>query len=193
MAIDACLAKAELSAVDAAAFAERIDAWRMSNDSGEEERAWQLRKTNLQGRIDRLTDALIDRLIERDAFAERRERLALEEEALTEERCTIGNRTKSALQLQRMLELAKSLALSHQLAEPAEKREMVEMATSNRRVSGKNVEMEPSSWLVTLKRDASVTCGDPARHRDRTEMLENLIAESENIIRKLSRQSDIVM
>lgn len=84
-AIEACLLRSELSAPDLIEFNARIEAWIASGEDQEQQKAWRLRKANVQDRIDRLTDALIDRLIDREAFGERRQRLALEQEALDEE------------------------------------------------------------------------------------------------------------
>lgn len=146
-AIDACLLKIQLSAPDLADFDARMEAWIAAQANDEQQKAWQLRKSNVQDRIDRLTDALIERLIDREAFAERRQRLALEEEALEEQRRSMGDRATKAAHMRTLIELANSLVQSHRLAEGAEKRQLLEMTTSNRRVCGKNVYLEPSNWL----------------------------------------------
>lgn len=150
-AIDTCLAQSQLGHADAADFLARIETWVAQTNSSDQEKAWQLRKAAIQDRIDRLTDALVDRLIDRDAYADRRQRLALEEEALDEEHQKIGNRAAKAAHMRTLIELAKTLCLSHQLAEPAEKRRLVEMTTSNRRVYGKNICIEPSNWLSEVE------------------------------------------
>lgn len=150
-AVDACLQRSALTDADMAAFHVRISAWEAGTGEREEERSWQLRRSNLLDRIDRLTDALVDKLIEKDSFAERRKRLALEEEALNEERREYKNRAVKADQLRSLIELAKSVRLSHQLGDSAEKRQIVEMATSNRVVLTKNVYLEPSNWLDEVK------------------------------------------
>ena len=68
-AIAACMLRSQLSVPDMIDFNVRVEAWIASGEDREWEKAWQLRKANLQDRIDRLTDALIDRLIDREAFA----------------------------------------------------------------------------------------------------------------------------
>ncbi|MEM7243054.1 MAG: recombinase family protein [Pseudomonadota bacterium] len=52
--------------------------------------------------------------------------------------------------LSAFLERAKSLHLSYISAAPAQKRIITEMTTSNRRVSGNEVEIEPQNWLSQL-------------------------------------------
>lgn len=150
-AIDTCLAQSQLGDADAAEFLARIETWVAQTNSSDQEKAWQLRKAAIQDRIDRLTDALVDRLIDRDAYADRRQRLALEEEAMDEEHQKIGNRASKAAHMRTLIELAKTLCLNHQLADPAEKRRLVEMTTSNRRVYGKNICIEPSNWLSEVE------------------------------------------
>lgn len=166
-AIEACLLRTQLSVPDLTTFEARMAAWIATDEGHEREKGWQLRKANLQDRIDRLTDALIDRLIDRDAFADRRKRLALEEEALDGERAEWGNKAKRAAHMRTLIELANSLVQSHRLAEPAEKRQLVEMTTSNRRVYGKEVYIEPSKWLDEVEDTVGVLSGAPARDRHR--------------------------
>ncbi|MBO6527596.1 recombinase family protein [Erythrobacter sp.] len=166
-AIEACLLKTQLSVPDMTDFEARLLAWTAADEGQEQEKAWQLRRSNLQDRIDRLTDALIDRLIERNAFADRRQRLALEEEALEQEREEWGKKAEKAAHMRSLIELANSLVSSHQLADSAEKRQLVEMTTSNRRVFGKEVYLEPSDWLDEVENMPGVLSGAPARDRHR--------------------------
>ena len=55
------------------------------------------------------------------------------------------------------------------MADPAEKRQLVEMTTSNRLAYGKDVYLEPSDWLQDVENTLGVSVGDPGRHRDRTD------------------------
>jgi site-specific DNA recombinase len=166
-AIEACYLKTQLSAPDIASFEERIRAWIASDETQELEKAWQLRKANLHARMDRLTDALIEHLIDKEIFAERRQRLALEDEALDEERRNWSDKAKKAAAMRTVIELANSLVQSHILADPDEKRRLVEMTTSNRLVYGKNLYLEPSNWLQEVENTLPVPIGDLDRHRHR--------------------------
>jgi hypothetical protein len=162
-AIDACLLRTQLGVLDLTDFEGRMEAWINSREDAERERAWQLRKANLQDRIDRLTDALIDRLIDKEAFGERRQRLAMEEESLEEERREWADKGKKAASMRKLIELANNLVQSHQMAVQAEKRQLVEMTTSNRRVYGKDVYIEPSDWLHEVEDTLGVPVGEPSR------------------------------
>jgi hypothetical protein len=110
---------------------------------------------------------LIDRLVDRDAFSERRQHLALEEEALDQERQEWADKTKKAAHMRSLIELANSLERSHRLAESAEKRQLVEMTTSNRHVAGKSIYLEPSNWLDEVRNTLGVQFGGPDRDSHR--------------------------
>jgi site-specific DNA recombinase len=165
--IEACLSLTELSAPDMTDFNVRLQAWITGDEDQAWEKSWYLRQSNLADRIDRLTDALVERLIDRDAFAERRKRLALEEETLAEERRLMAKRDEKAAHIRTLAELANSLVSSVRLADSSEKRRLVEMTTSNRRVCGKDVYIEPSDWVAEIENTVGVLSGAPARDRDR--------------------------
>jgi site-specific DNA recombinase len=167
-AVELCLERTQLTDQDMKTAYAAIDTWVTTAQSDDAQKAWSLKMASLQNRIDRLTDALIDRLIDQDAYTGRRQRLAMEEETLNQERAELANLGAKASNMRTIIELAKSLHLSHQLGDAAEKRQMVEMAISNRIVRGKNVYLEPSNWLSELKKTVGVLCGAPARDTDRT-------------------------
>jgi DNA invertase Pin-like site-specific DNA recombinase len=168
-AIERCLAHTTLGPREVAQLKEMIDRWIAGKDDDEAESALALRTGNLRDRIDRLTDALVDRLIDKETFAERRKRLALEEEAIEQERATLENQARRVAQMHSLVELAKSLVQSHRLADPHEKHQLVELAISNRYVFDKELDLKPSEWLQSLKAAAAVPNGDPDRHKDRTD------------------------
>lgn len=167
-AVEACLLHIQLTAPDIEDFTSRTEAWIAADDDCEKSQTWALRRANIQSRLDRLTDALIDRLIDREVFGARRQQLALEEAALDDEQRATGDRRAKALQMRSLIELANNLVQHHRLADAPERRQIVELTTSNRRVFGTNVAIEPSNWLEEAESVPSVTCGDPDRHRDRT-------------------------
>lgn len=171
-AINACLTASQLAPGDVADFHARIEAWVAEATNDERERAWRLRRAKLAERIDQLTDALIERLIDRELFSERRQRLALEEAALDQERAEAGSRAFEAAHMRTLIELAKNLQQSHELADVAEKRRLVELTTSNRSVIGKDVVVEPSNWLQKVSETLGAPFGGPDRDRDRTEPTE---------------------
>jgi hypothetical protein len=70
--------------------------------------------------------------------------------------------------LPEFLELIKSLGNLYRLSLPAEKQQIAEMATSNRRVCGKNIYVEPSNWLLRVEQTVSALCGPQHRATERT-------------------------
>lgn len=167
-AIDDCLLNAQLTEEDGHAFEAGLEAWLAPEQAKETAASIALRRANLADRVDRLTDALVDRLIDKDAFSERRQRLALEEANLEEELSEIEKKGEKADQARTVIELAKTLQQSHRLADRADKREIVELTTSNRRVVGKNVYLEPCDWILKVKNTGSDLSGAPAPDGDRT-------------------------
>ena len=79
----------------------------------------------------------------------------------------MGDKVTKAEHMRTLIELANSLVRSHRMAETAEKRQLVEMTTSNRRVYGKDVYMEPSNWLDEVENTLGVQFGGPDRDSHR--------------------------
>jgi site-specific DNA recombinase len=141
----------------------------------------QLQLGQIEERLDRLTDALIDRLINEETFAQKKQAMMVERERLYEEIAAINDRISNEGALRRFLELAKNLAQLYVSATAREKRQIVELTTSNREVTGKNVELVAQTWLRTLQDWAASPTGDPYRSTSRTfkkEAVEKLIEAS---------------
>ena len=106
----------------------------------EEQGALRLKISNVDARLERLTDALIDRLIEKDVFEERKAGLlkerALAREALAE--IEAGNDGVTA-RLEKLFELLKTLQNKDILENPTERRDLVKTLSSNLRVKEKNL------------------------------------------------------
>ena len=119
-------------------------------------------------KIESLTDALIDRLIDKTVFNERKAKLTLQKKRLEGEKAKAQRSAPNADRVRRFLELIKNLAQTYILANCAEKREIVEIATSNRFVSGKSIYLEPAHWLSEAKSALAGLNGDPDRTTSRT-------------------------
>jgi len=174
LAIETCLERAQLTDQDAKDARTEIECWIAKKGGHEAEKALSLRMANVEDRIERLTDAMIDRLIDKDAYSQRKRKLALEEEALHQERQDMGKMATKAEHLRTVIELTKNLVSGHDLADPAEKRQMLEMTTSNRTIIRKNIYLAPQVWLQDLKKGQPVLNGAPARDRDRTSIVSSL-------------------
>src|SRR6185369_5441896 len=90
-----------------------------------------------QERLDRLTDAYIDRLIDKEAFEARKATILMNQHSLQEK---IAQPPGAVFQrLTKFLELAGDAYLLYKASLPTEKRDLIKIVTSNRTVSGKNV------------------------------------------------------
>lgn len=112
-------------------------------------------------RLSRLTDAFVDQHIDEATFHEKQEHLLLDLKRLEEEQGTHRDGRTIVTDTMEFFERTKSLAQLYSLANAAEKREIVSLASSNRWVDGKDIVLEPSDWLVPVKNRKTVTAGDP--------------------------------
>jgi site-specific DNA recombinase len=161
-----CLAQAGLKDMDLAVLTDRLRAWyEERSQSAPSTDALQLRMAAVKDRLSRLTDALIDRLIDKETFNERKASLLLEEAALVEEVTKAADHRADPGHIEKFLELIKSLAMTFHFAVGAEKYEIAKTVTSNRTVSGKNAYVEPADWLVEVGQTVSALCGPPSRAR----------------------------
>ena len=132
-----------------AALAEHDKTWAADRERVIE--GAQLNLDRLKQRADRLTDAFLDGLIDKDVFEQRRAKLVMEtrtaEERLEQLRsgdCSIPQ------QIVEFLERLKSLQTSYIAATPFEKRRLLREVTSNRSVSGKSLEITLREPYLTL-------------------------------------------
>jgi DNA invertase Pin-like site-specific DNA recombinase len=101
----------------------------------------------LDKKLEALTDALLDRLVDKNTFAKRRESLLLDKTRVGEDAKKARDLVAAPEDVRKFLELIKSITGLYENMDHAEKRSFVETITSNRLVSGKDVKLEPSEWL----------------------------------------------
>ena len=102
--------------------------------------AARLRLGNLHDRLNRLTDAYIDGAIERDLFERRKAALLMEQKGIEEQLAGLEAKGQSVPdRLAEFLELAGSAYFQYKMALPEEKRDLLQIVTSNRSVSEKKV------------------------------------------------------
>jgi hypothetical protein len=124
---------------------------------------------HIQKRLDRLIDAFVDGAIDADSYYERKARL-IRDRQLLNERLVSAKQSLDIIadRLSKFLELSKTAYQSYLLANPYEKRETVELVTSNRGVDRKNVVIEPQIPFLALAKWRNVPIGDPSRGAPRT-------------------------
>jgi site-specific DNA recombinase len=135
----------------------------------DEVRAMKLRLDQIKDRLNRLTDAYLDQALDKTMFEERKKSLLLDQKAVEEDLTNLRrNGSQGAGRLEKFLELLSNASLSHELASPEEKREMVNILTSNRPVDGKNLDLKPSlPFQEIANRFKNSTCA-PERAIPRT-------------------------
>jgi len=111
-------------------------------------------------KLERLTDALIDHLIDKNTFNRRREQLLLEKASLEKALAKRDELHAAPMNVRKFLELAKNLAGLHKTLTRSERRRYVSIAVSNRLVFGKTLQLEPSDWLQTIPVAHAVPCGE---------------------------------
>jgi site-specific DNA recombinase len=147
---------------------EELDAMRAS---------LELQRAQLHGRLDRLVDAYMDKIIDKEAFDTRRNALLFDEIRLKEQATALEHGTYgSADRIVEIFELAKSLYFSYISADPDEKRDLLDRATSNRLVDRKNLEFTLRSPFKQLAIRSKTLNGDPQRDDVRT--LARIIADA---------------
>lgn len=109
-------------------------------------KALDLQISSIEQRLERLTDALIDVMIDKETYNRRNATLLQEKRELEEKRSKYA-REKGLLseRLNKLFELMNSLKNKVETAKPAVQREFVEMTTSNLVANGYNVEISMKS------------------------------------------------
>jgi site-specific DNA recombinase len=124
----------------------------------------QLQLKQLENRLSRLTDAYVDRLIDRDSFEQRKTALLSERLEITESlaKWQSGN-LNPAEELRGLLERADTAYLAYKQGTMLEKRELIDSLTSNRLLNGKTLEVSLNSPFDVIGSRLKMTYGSPRR------------------------------
>ncbi|MHB8521893.1 MAG: recombinase family protein [Limisphaerales bacterium] len=155
-------------------LARKAEEWDGERESAT--KALYLRQAQLQDRLARLTDAFLDGTIEKPLFEERKTALLMERKSLEEQIAEVRQRGQAGPdRLAEFLEPAGRADFLYKMGLADEKRELVKIVTSNRRVNGKTPEFTLSpGFLEVAKRDL-VPCGSP--YRDTVRIVKELLAK----------------
>lgn len=138
--------------------------------------AFALQLEGCRQRLSKLTDALIDGVIERELFVEKKNALILEEHRLQGEIDSLEQAaTETFDRTRKILELANRAYTSYKTANEEEKREMVKIITSNLTAEGKSVLIKlnyPFELIVNRRKKS-----DGGAHRDAPRTLKRLFEE----------------
>lgn len=156
------ISDADISKLDA-----EITSWIAAKNTDAYVNTYSMQLTKIEVKLERLTDALIDHLVDQEIFSKRKEGLLLEKIRLNEAIET-SKKLPDSLQIQKFLELVKNLSLTYGIAEVDEKRQIVQFATSNRIIDGKNVYVEPADWLFETEEAIAGLIGGDSRPTSRS-------------------------
>ncbi len=169
-AILRCLNTMHLTDQQIERLTDKVTKWLSNPDADAKRKAIPIQLSAIAEKQERLTDALIDKLIDRDTYNSRREALLREQMRLKEEAQKMDCQRSNPQQVREFLELIKNLAYTYLFAAPAEKYRIVEIATSNRKVELKNICLEPSKWLLDVGQAIAAHSGAPSPCADRNMM-----------------------
>lgn len=120
---------------------------------------WKLQLAALQTRHDRLVDVFLEGTLDKESFESRKERLLMEQRELEEKLSGDADPGQTAARLREILELASTASLSHEMGTDDEKRELLQILTSNRRVNREKVVVEPSfPFCLLVKSEENKLC-----------------------------------
>jgi site-specific DNA recombinase len=174
----------ELDASELDYLQEWVHETRLQQDSRREQELprLKLRLDSIHMRLNRLTDALIDGLLEKPLFDGRKNAVLLEEREVKDQILDWEqNGGRGLARLEKFLELAQSASLLYKTADPSEKRDLIRELTSNLRVSGKNIVVEPKLAVQAIAERPKSLIGSPSRGVPRTweRILEQLLEHFE--------------
>ncbi len=135
-----------------------------SSDRAQAMQNLELQRNQMQDRQDRLTDAYLDKLLDKDSFEQRKTALLAERCRINEQLQNLRGQNQSVPdRLSAVLELAGTAYLAYKLGLVEEKRELVKIVTSNRSVDRKLPVFVLASPFNEVANRFKNTCGRPIR------------------------------
>lgn len=170
-ALLACLAKVDLTDEEVM-LARSIIAERARSADGKRVargEAARLLLGQIETRLRRLTDLLLDGTIDKTTYAERREALLIEQQGAKANLADLdSHNTKAMAKTERTVELAKSPSTLYKAASRDKKRDLLRILLSNLSVRGKNVEITLAVPFRLFAERESLSDGGPQRDSCRT-------------------------
>jgi site-specific DNA recombinase len=138
----------------------------------------RLRLDEVRARLGRLTDALIDGILEKRLFDARKADLLNDDQRISEHiRDLEGGNDVVLHRLEEFLELVKDAPITYQNADPLEKRDLVKNLFSNLALTEKNVEIMPKPEVEMVAFRPKSLYGSPSQgvHRTWNKLLKELL------------------
>ena len=145
----------------------------------------------LGDRENRLTDAYIDQVIDKESYEKRRNALLLDKKDIEAQVVQLdSDKDIIGKQIQRFLELVKSLQLTYGSGFREEKREILKNVSSNRSAYGKDVDIKLYPPYAEFKKFRIRECCDPYRSSSRTSNTNTFIKYLKKYYAKNQRSED---
>ncbi|SDP80570.1 recombinase family protein [Desulforhopalus singaporensis] len=129
----------------------------------------KFKKTVLDDKLDKLTDAVIDGLIDRDIYLRKKEKIIFEQVELQSKIEQLNEKQEvEDHHVDKFLELLKTACIKENQLELADLSHMVNFATSNLFLNGKYIEIKTYSPFTEVLRNKKSTYCPPCRDRPRT-------------------------
>jgi DNA invertase Pin-like site-specific DNA recombinase len=149
----------------------------------------------IKDRLNRLTDAYLDAALDKEMFEARKKSLLIDQKATEANLANLVRDGRAApTKLDKFLELAGNAGLSHAIALPEERRDMIKIFTSNRFVNGKKVDFKPSLSFQEIVNRPNFDYCDQRQDIPRTwdKILDTLAAlNSQDLLPDLSLIADV--
>lgn len=160
------LAQFEFQAGALARLKSEVQSWPQNrSDSDSLNTAKHL--AEIDSKLEKLTDTVVAGVIDRDSFHKRKQALLLERRAFEDSLARGSQKLRSTYTLSQFLELAKTLTGIYQIMNDNERRELLEITTSNRLLDRKKLSFEPRNWLQWGRDDRFVSFGARSRQQTR--------------------------
>lgn len=132
-------------------------------------RALHLQLEQIQQRLSKLTDAFLDGTIEQTLYVEKKNAYVNEEKEIREQTAAVNqNQPHIMRQAEQFLELVNNAYLSYKMANPEQKRKLIETTTSNLTVNGKTVLVMLRFPFQVVADRMNTLGGGPSRATPRT-------------------------
>ncbi|MCW5726233.1 recombinase family protein [Parvibaculum sp.] len=176
------MAKIALANEEIEDFGDLVDDLRSRWTNGARERISMLKIAlgATEDRLNKLTDALLDGLIESEIYQQRKLTLLKDRNELREKIASASSENSVPDKVVKFFELAKRPCLGYEIANSKEKRELVETISSNLVARGKNVEVALlSPYREVLEWRETMRCGHrPDRLRTSLRKLLDILLRS---------------
>jgi hypothetical protein len=128
----------------------------------------EIKRRQLEDRISGLTDAYLDKAIEKEIFLNKKTALLLERRQIDEKLEGLRVPLRMTDRLQQIINLATNAAQLFDVGTAEEKRELLEAVTSNRLIDRKTIAITLRSPFDCIAEHNAVTAGSPERTKVRT-------------------------